>query len=154
MRVLPVVCAAATVGILTGWSAKRWGTAAALVAGSVLAANPLFALVSRNVRGYSLMVLGCTVAKINPSVPIIHLRFGEQLIDLIPGNGPAKSEKEGLEHFCLSVKCDDMPAAAVELRKKGVQVEQENPKFFGAYGDSPSFYVRDPDGYKVELKAR
>jgi len=24
-------------------------------------------------------VLGCTVAKINPSVPIIHLRFGEQL---------------------------------------------------------------------------
>ena len=39
-------------------------------------------------------VLGCTVAKINPSVPIIHLRFGEQLIDLIPGNGPAKSEKE------------------------------------------------------------
>jgi catechol 2,3-dioxygenase-like lactoylglutathione lyase family enzyme len=99
-------------------------------------------------------VLGCTVAKINPTFSIIHLRFGEQLIDLIPGNGPAKSEKEGLEHFCLSVKCDDMPAAAAELRKKGVQVEQENPKFFGAYGDSPSFYVRDPDGYKVELKAR
>jgi len=99
-------------------------------------------------------VLGCTVAKINPIASIIHLRFGEQLIDLIHGNGPAKSEKEGLEHFCLSVKCDDMPAAAAELRKKGVQVEQENPKFFGAYGDSPSFYVRDPDGYKVELKAR
>ena len=52
------------------------------------------------------------------------------------------------------MKCDDMPAAAGELRNKGVQVEQENPKFFGAYGDSPSFYVRDPDGYKVELKAR
>jgi glyoxylase I family protein len=99
-------------------------------------------------------VLGCTVAKINPRVPIIHLRFGEQLIDLIPGNGPAQSEKQGLEHFCLSVMCDDMPAAAAELRDRGVQVEQENPKFFGAYGDSPSFYVRDPDGYKVELKAR
>ena len=47
-----------------------------------------------------------------------------------------------------------LAAAAAELRKKGVQVEEENPKFFGAYGDSPSFYVRDPDGYKVELKAR
>ena len=39
-------------------------------------------------------VLGCTVAKINPVASIVHLRFGEQLIDLIPGNGPAKSEKE------------------------------------------------------------
>ena len=99
-------------------------------------------------------VLGCTVAKINPRIPIIHLRFGEQIIDLIPGNGSAQAEKQGLEHFCLSVRCDDMPAAAAALREKGVQVERENPNFFGAYGDSASFYVRDPDGYKVELKAR
>jgi catechol 2,3-dioxygenase-like lactoylglutathione lyase family enzyme len=99
-------------------------------------------------------VLGCTVAKINPIVRIIHLRFGEQLIDLIPGNGPDQAEKQGLEHFCLSVKCDDMTAAAAELRAKGIPVERENPKFFGAYGDSASFYVRDPDGYKIELKAR
>lgn len=99
-------------------------------------------------------VLGCTVAKINPVVKIVHLRFGEQLIDLIPGEGPVQAGKRGVEHFCLSVMCDDMAAAAATLREQGVQVEGENPKFFGAYGDSPSFYVRDPDGYKVELKAR
>ena len=24
----------------------------------------------------------------------------------------------------------------------------------GAYGDGPSLYLRDPDGYKIELKSR
>ena len=37
-------------------------------------------------------VLGCTVAKINPIASIIHLRFGEQLIHLIP---PATTDTPG-----------------------------------------------------------
>lgn len=62
LRVVPIGCAAVTVGIVVAWSGRRWGTIQGVVAGSVLAANPMYAQLSRSVRGYSLMVLGCTVA--------------------------------------------------------------------------------------------
>lgn len=62
LRLVPIMCAALTVGVLATWCARRWGMIQGLVAGSVLAANPLYAQLSRSVRGYSLMVLGCTVA--------------------------------------------------------------------------------------------
>jgi hypothetical protein len=62
LRLVPIVCATVTVGLLAMWCARRWGMIEGLVAGSVLAANPLYAQLSRSVRGYSLMVLGCTVA--------------------------------------------------------------------------------------------
>ena len=64
LRVVPIACAAATVGILTAWTARRWGATAGVIGGAVLAANPMFADLGRSVRGYSLMVLGCTVATI------------------------------------------------------------------------------------------
>ena len=49
-------------------------------------------------------VLGCTLAKFNERISLIHLRFGEALIDLVPAGdkGPL-----GPEHFCLSIACDD-----------------------------------------------
>ncbi|MDQ1467829.1 MAG: hypothetical protein QOH10_2244 [Actinomycetota bacterium] len=62
LRVVPIVAAAAVVGILAAWCAARWGLVAGVVAAGVLAANPMFASLARSVRGYSLMVLGCTVA--------------------------------------------------------------------------------------------
>lgn len=62
LRVVPIVCAVATVGILTAWAARLWGATAGVIGGTVLAANPMFADLGRSVRGYSLMVLGCTAA--------------------------------------------------------------------------------------------
>src|SRR5258708_5431506 len=62
LRLAPVLAAAAVVGILAAWSTARWGVAAGITAGASLAANPMFAMVSRSVLGYSLMVLACTVA--------------------------------------------------------------------------------------------
>jgi Dolichyl-phosphate-mannose-protein mannosyltransferase len=62
LRVVPIVAGAAVVGIVAAWSARRWGLVAGLIAGSTVAANPMFASLARSVRGYSLMVLGCTVA--------------------------------------------------------------------------------------------
>ena len=38
-------------------------------------------------------------------------------------------------------------------RGKGVAVEDVATRF-GAYGTGPSLYLRDPDGFKVELKPR
>src|SRR5215510_173599 len=78
-------------------------------------------------------------------------RFGEALIDLLPATeaGPV-----GPDHFCLSIHCDDLKAVAKELREKAVALEGDVVQRFGAFGDGPSLYLRDPDGHMIELKPR
>jgi len=64
MRVLPILCGAVAVGVLTWFVARRHGLAAGLAAGAVLACNPTFVHLSRAVRGYSLLTLCAIVATI------------------------------------------------------------------------------------------
>ena len=59
-----------------------------------------------------------------------------------------------LDHICLSVRCDDLGAVVGYLRARGVPVEGEIVSRRGAFGDGPSVYIRDPDGYRIELKLR
>ena len=100
-------------------------------------------------------LLGCTIYRINPDVPLVQMRFGDHLIDLLPGGGAHQGpQKEGIHHFCLSVRCDDMGALAAELARKGAKVDGEVRTQHGAYGVTDSLYLIDPDGYTVELKAR
>src|ERR1700674_3952971 len=105
-------------------------------------------------------VLGCTVARVNERISLIHLRFGDQLIDLVPVSAPAPAgaapapEGVGMDHLCLSIECDDVGKLADELVRRGVTLDGKVSDRFGAYGTGPSVYVRDPDGYRVELKPR
>ena len=97
-------------------------------------------------------VLGCTLDRVNEKLALVQLRFGEHLIDLLPareGEG-----RGGLDHFCLSIRCADLRAVADALRAAGVALESEVVSRYGAYGDGPSIYLRDPDGYMIELKPR
>ena len=95
-------------------------------------------------------VLGCTLDHVNERVQLIQLRFGANLIDLLPGTrGP-----DGMDHFCLSIHCDDLRALAESLRAQGVTLEGWVVERRGAYGTGPSLYLRDPDGYLIELKPR
>src|SRR6185295_7373697 len=94
-------------------------------------------------------VLGCTVARVNERISLIHLRFGDQLIDLVPGSVPPP-EGAGMDHLCLSIECDDVGKLADELARRGVTLDGKVSDRFGAYGTGPSVYVRDPDGYRVE----
>ena len=64
MRVLPILCGALAVGVLTWFVVRRHGLAAGLAAGAVLACNPTFVHLSRAVRGYSLLTLCAIVATI------------------------------------------------------------------------------------------
>ena len=96
-------------------------------------------------------VLGCTLERINAPLSLIHLRFGDQLIDLVPGNGDTGM---GVDHICLSIKCDDLRPVGEALAARGVKIEGEVRDRFGAYGSGPSLYFRDPDGYRIELKPR
>jgi catechol 2,3-dioxygenase-like lactoylglutathione lyase family enzyme len=96
--------------------------------------------------------LGCTVDDINQRISLVQLRFGEQLIDLLPE--AAGAARGGLDHFCLSIKCDDLAKVAEELRRLGVSIEGDIVDRRGAFGRGPSLYIKDPDGYQIELKPR
>jgi catechol 2,3-dioxygenase-like lactoylglutathione lyase family enzyme len=96
-------------------------------------------------------VLGCTVDHVNERVSLIQLRFGDHLIDLFPGGEGAAG---GLDHFCLSIRCPDLAKTAQALRERGVVVEGDVVERRGAFGSGPSLYIRDPDGFRIELKPR
>lgn len=100
--------------------------------------------------------LGCTVDRVNTRISLVHLRFGEQFIDLLPADpaAPPEDARGRMDHFCLSIRCDDLGKLADELRGRGVKVEGDVASRYGAYGQGPSLYLRDPDGYVVELKPR
>jgi glyoxylase I family protein len=102
-------------------------------------------------QAFYIDVLGCTLERVNAPLSLIHLRFGEQLIDILPGNGDGGT---GMDHVCLSIRCDDLGKVADVLRQKGVKLEGEIRDRFGAWGSGPSLYFRDPDGYRIELKPR
>lgn len=101
-------------------------------------------------------LLGLTLDHVNPKVNLVQLRCGRHLIDLLPlppGSAPAGPE-QGMDHLCLSINCGDLEATVEELRARGVTVEGEVVRRRGAFGEGPSIYIRDPDGYRIELKPR
>jgi catechol 2,3-dioxygenase-like lactoylglutathione lyase family enzyme len=103
-------------------------------------------------RRFYTEVLGCTLEHVNERISLVHLRFGDQLIDLLPGaRGPDGS---GMDHVCLSIRCADLAAVRDALRAKGLAVEGDVVERRGAFGTGPSLYLHDPDGYRIELKPR
>jgi len=101
-------------------------------------------------------LLGATLDHINPKFSLVQLRFGQALIDLLPldPQAPAPEAETGMDHVCLSIRCDDLGKVADALRAGGVAVEGEVVERRGAFGQGPSIYIRDLDGYRVELKPR
>jgi catechol 2,3-dioxygenase-like lactoylglutathione lyase family enzyme len=59
-----------------------------------------------------------------------------------------------MDHFCLSIRCADLSAVRAALLGKGVAVDGDVVERRGAFGNGPSLYLRDPDGYRIELKPR
>lgn len=99
-------------------------------------------------------LLGCSVDHVNARISLVQLRFGEHLIDLLPDDGAGRPGSGGLDHFCLSIRCDDLRQVAEALRARGVRLGGDVVERRGAYGSGPSLYIQDPDGYAIELKPR
>jgi len=101
-------------------------------------------------------LLGATLEHVNPKFSLVQLRFGRALIDLLPldPRAPAPSPEAGMDHLCLSIRCEDLGKVADVLGARGVTVEGEIVERRGAFGQGPSLYLRDPDGYRIELKPR
>lgn len=95
-------------------------------------------------------VLGCRVDHFNERISLLQLRFGDALIDLLPG----ERGEGGVDHICLSIRCADLRAVRDALIEQGVRLEGEVVERRGAFGTGPSLYLRDPDGYLIELKPR
>lgn len=104
-------------------------------------------------------VLGCTVERRRDELGLVHLRAGRSMIDLVDvagplgkmGGAPPGPEGKNLDHFALRVETFDADAIRAHLTASGATpgAVMEN---FGAEGNGPSLYVRDPDGNTIELK--
>ena len=102
-------------------------------------------------------LLGCTVERQQPELGLTQLRAGSSLIDLVTLDGPlGAGEPPGagrnLEHFCLTVAPFDERTLSAWLSARGI-VAGEPAYRYGAEGEGRSFYIEDPDGNRVELKA-
>jgi len=99
-------------------------------------------------------VLGCREERRDPRLPLVQLRAGAGLIDLVPraqgaAGGPA--DAANMDHFALRIDPFDGPALSAHLEAHGVAAGEVVSRF-GAEGEGPSMYIQDPDGNTVELK--
>jgi len=104
-------------------------------------------------------VLGCTLEREVEEFGLFQLRAGGSLIDLVDvggklgregGSAPGK-EGRNLDHFCLRIEPFDEEQIRKLLRDNGVFASETQIRY-GAQGNGPSIYARDPDNNTVELK--
>jgi catechol 2,3-dioxygenase-like lactoylglutathione lyase family enzyme len=105
-------------------------------------------------------VLGLAIEReLPPEIGLVQLRAGAALVDLVPvdgaigrqGGAPAGEEGRNMDHFCLQVEPFDEAALRAHLATHGIPAGPTESRY-GARGNGPSIYVRDPDGNTVELK--
>jgi len=105
-------------------------------------------------------VLGCSVERRRPDLGLVHLRAGNAMIDLVPvdgelgrkGGAAPGREARNVDHVCLRVEPFDVDDVLTHLRAHRAEVVGDVRPRFGAQGEGPSIYVRDPEGNVIELK--
>jgi catechol 2,3-dioxygenase-like lactoylglutathione lyase family enzyme len=104
-------------------------------------------------------VLGCSIARRNEPLGLIHLQAGSAQIDLVDVNGelgraggaPPGPQGHNVDHICLRIE----PFAPAELRehfrRHGIELGAIHHNF-GAEGYGWAVYLKDPEGNAIELK--
>jgi glyoxylase I family protein len=104
---------------------------------------------------FYLDVLGLSFEK--RQAELAQLRAGNALIDIVPANeaapagGTSSAGGANLDHLCLRIEPFDAAAITYHLRTHDIACGAETLRY-GAEGDGPSIYLRDPEGNGVELK--
>lgn len=104
-------------------------------------------------------VLGLRLERQLPEIGLIQLRAGRSLLDLVPVESPlgrkggAAPGRDGhnLDHLCFRIEPFDEAEIRDTLAGAGVEAGPTEQRY-GAEGNGPSIYIRDPDGNTVELK--
>jgi catechol 2,3-dioxygenase-like lactoylglutathione lyase family enzyme len=85
--------------------------------------------------------------------PLVSLRVTEDFIlHLAPDPAFEPGSTGGYDHLALVVEGAQRDEVAAYLESEGVEVERTSGSITGARGEGPALYVRDPDGYRIELK--
>ena len=83
--------------------------------------------------------------------PLVSIRVTEDFIlHLTPD--PDFERGSGYDHLALLVEDAERDEVAAYLESEGVEIEKRFDSITGARGEGPALYVRDPDGYRIELK--
>jgi glyoxylase I family protein len=104
-------------------------------------------------------VLGCREVRRLDALGLVQLRCGSCLIDLVELSSPlgkaggagAREEGRNMDHFAISISPLLPAELAGYLEAAGVEPGAVSTRY-GAKGNGPSMYIRDPDGNVVELK--
>lgn len=104
--------------------------------------------------------LGCSIVKRRDDLGLIHLSAGASLIDLVSVDGPlgrkggppAGAQGHNVDHVCLRIEPFDEQVLVAHLSALDARPIRPASVNFGAEGNGPSLYFRDPDGNIIELK--
>src|ERR671917_1505017 len=85
--------------------------------------------------------------------PLVSLRVTpEFILHLRPDPTFEATSTGGYDHLALVVEGTNPDALAESLTRAGVEIEARSENVIGARGPGEALYVRDPDGYLIELK--
>jgi lactoylglutathione lyase len=85
--------------------------------------------------------------------PLFAFRVNEGfIIHVFPDPAYEREPSKGYDHLALTVEGTTPAALLADLEAKGVRIERQTERLWGARGDGWACYIRDPDGYRVELK--
>ncbi|MET3129889.1 glyoxylase I family protein [Oxalobacteraceae bacterium GrIS 1.11] len=110
-------------------------------------------------RRFYCEVLACGVERRQDELGLLQLRAGSALLDLVAvdgklgrlGGAAPGVEGRNMDHFCFRVEAFDEVAIRRHLAAAGVDTEPAASRY-GAEGEGPSIYLRDPEGNTIELK--
>ncbi len=109
--------------------------------------------------GFYENVLGLRVERAQEEIGLWQLRAGSALIDLVAADGVigrrggAAPGREGrnMDHVAIAIRPFDSAKLRAHLAAHGVAIEGEAAANYGATGESPALYIRDPEGNFIEL---
>ncbi len=80
---------------------------------------------------------------------LVQMRAGASMFDLIAND--AQVTTQNMDHLCFRIEPFDRDAIVTRLAPFGISVG-ETVERYGAEGNGPSVYFRDPEGNEIELK--
>ena len=104
-------------------------------------------------------ILCCQIERNLDDLKLVQLRAGNSLIDLLDAKGPLgqkgggapRADGHNMDHLCLQVEPWDLDDIQCHLEEHGVEIGDVASRY-GALGNGPSIYIKDPEGNTVELK--